>query len=153
MVYGEPRMTHGMDLVLDIQPEHANQFAALFPQEEFYCPPMEVLKSEIVHRGQFNLIHQGTRIKIDIMIRKNTEHSRIEFQRRKKVPFWEGHEAYLACPEDVIIKKLSFYREGGSEKHLMDIRGIMVESEIHREYLIKWIERLSLQAEWRKVSK
>lgn len=116
MVYGEPRMTHDMDLVLDVLPEHGSQLESLFPIEEFYCPPIEVLSSEIVQRGQFNLIHQNTGIKIDIIIRKNTDHARTEFQRRKRVYFWKGCETYLATPEDIIIKKLSFYRDGGSEK-------------------------------------
>ena len=151
MVYGEPRMTHDMDLVLDILPEHASKLETLFPLAEFYCPPIEVLNSEITHRGQFNLIHQGTGIKIDIMIRKNTDHSKAEFDRRQKVPFWNNSEVYLATPEDVIIKKLSFYREGGSEKHLKDIRGIMVESEIDKEYLQSWIGKLSLSPEWDKL--
>ncbi len=152
MVYGEPRMTHDMDLVLDILPEHGSSLEALFPSEKFYCPPLEILNSEIVHRGQFNLIHQGTGIKIDIIIRKDTEHSQTEFQRRRKVPFWQGSEVYLATPEDIIIKKLSFYREGGSEKHLKDIRGIMTESEIDKEYLYKWIQKLNLFSEWKKTN-
>ena len=151
MVYGEPRMTHDMDLVLDILPEDASKLEEMFPLDEFYCPPIEVLSSEITHRGQFNLIHQGTGIKIDIMIRKDTEHARTEFQRRHKVPFWQGSEVFLAAPEDVIIKKLSFYREAGSEKHLKDIRGIMAETEIDKEYLKKWIQTLKLETEWGKL--
>lgn len=147
MVYGEPRMTHDMDLVIDILPEDAKKIETLFPLEEFYCPPIEVLNSEIIQRGQFNLIHQYTGIKIDIMIRKNTDHAKTEFDRRQKVPFWDNNEVYLATPEDVIIKKLSFYRESGSEKHLKDIRGIMTESEVEKEYLYRWIKKLSLSPE------
>ncbi len=151
MVYGEPRMTNDMDLVIDIQPEHAKKLIELFPIEEFYCPPIEVLSSEIVHRGQFNLIHQGTSIKIDLMVRKNTEHSKVEFNRRLKVPFWNNTEVYIATAEDIIIKKLSFYREGGSEKHLKDIRGILAESEVDKNYLDKWVKELRLSTEWNKL--
>ena len=151
MIYGEPRMTHDMDMVLDIPPECSSQLNFLFPPEEFYCPPIEVLKSEIVHRGQFNLIHQNTGIKIDIMILKNTEHAQTEFQRRKRIPFLKNKEVYLATPEDIIIKKLSFYREEGSEKHLRDIRGILSESEVDKEYLNKWLKKLDLSPLWEKL--
>ena len=123
----------------------------IFPITEFYCPPIEILNSETTHRGQFNLIHQHTGIKIDIMIRKNTDHAKTEFDRRQKIPFWQGTEVYLATPEDVIIKKLSFYREGGSEKHLKDIRGIMIESNIDKDYLHKWIQNLNLSPQWDKL--
>lgn len=151
MIYGEPRMTHDMDLVIDILPEDAQKLENLFPLEEFHCPPIEVLNSEITHRGQFNLIHQNTGIKIDLMVRKNNDHSKMEFSRRQKVPFWQGSEVYLATPEDVIIKKLSFYREGGSEKHLKDIRGMMAESHIDKEYLNHWIQKLHLSSEWEEI--
>ncbi|MEQ1666176.1 MAG: DUF6036 family nucleotidyltransferase [Bdellovibrionales bacterium] len=151
MVYGEPRLTHDMDLVIDILPADANKFEMLFPLAEFYCPPPEVLKAEIVSRGQFNLIHQGSGLKIDIMLRKTSEHSAEEFERRQRVPFVEGVQVYMACPEDIIIKKLDYYRQGGSEKHLRDIRGILSESAVDSEYLNTWIEKLSLSREWKKI--
>lgn len=151
MVYGEPRLTHDMDLVIDILPKDAVKFEPLFPLAEFYCPPREVLVSEIVHRGQFNLIHHDTGLKIDLMVRKESEHSLVEFNRRRKVPFWHGFEAYLASPEDVIIKKLDFYRQGGSEKHLTDIRGILGETAIDDAYLAEWVTKLGLLTEWQKA--
>ena len=151
MVYGEPRLTHDIDLVLNILPEDCQKFSKLFPIEDYYCPPPEVLKSEIVHRGQFNLIHQKTQIKIDIMIRKNTEHSKEEFSRRETTTFWEGYSACLARPEDVIIKKLSFFREGGSEKHIIDIRGILANSEVNMTYLKEWIDKLQLHQQYDEI--
>ncbi len=151
MVYGEPRMTHDMDVVIDLFPADVNKIAILFPLKEFYCPPEEVLKSEIVNRGQFNLIHHESGLKIDFMIRKISAHSVEEFKRRKKVPFWKGIHVYLATPEDIIIKKLNFYREGGSEKHIRDIRGILAETELDQVYLKNWIDQLGYTQEWEKV--
>jgi len=151
MVYGEPRMTHDMDLVIDILPNETTHFERIFPLADFYCPPLEVLKSEVVHRGQFNLIHHESGLKIDVIVRKTTEHSIEEFHRRRKVPFWKGVEVWLASPEDVIIKKLDFYRQGGSEKHIKDIRGIMAETQLDQAYLKAWLQKLNLSAEWSKV--
>jgi hypothetical protein len=84
MIYGEARLTRDMDLVIDILPSDAQKFESLFPLEQFYCPPLEVVKSEIVHRGQFNLIHHDTGLKIDMMVRKATEHSVVEFERKHR---------------------------------------------------------------------
>lgn len=149
MVYGEPRMTHDMDIVIDLLPQNSKKLEQLFSPEEFYCPPLEVLKAETTHRGQFNLIHHQSGLKIDLMIRKLSDHATEEFQRRRKVPFWQGTEIYLASPEDIILKKLDFYRQGGSEKHISDIRGILTESEIDKPYLEKWIRELGLEREWK----
>jgi len=151
MIYGEPRMTHDMDLVIDILPSDASKLEAVFPLEEFYCPPIEVIASEVVHRGQFNLIHHESGLKIDLVIRKDTEHARTEFSRRRKCPFWEGHDACVASPEDVILKKLDFYRQGESQKHLHDIRGILAETPLDQQYLDYWIDQLNLASEWKKI--
>jgi hypothetical protein len=151
MIYGEPRLTHDMDLVVDISPKDAKRLEFLFPFETFYCPPEEILTSEIAQRGYFNLIHHESGLKIDIMIRKMSEHAICEFARRRKAPFWKGFEAYVATPEDVIIKKLEFYREGGSEKHLRDIRGILVNTPIDEPYLKKWVTTLGLTEPWNKA--
>ena len=44
--YGEPRVTHDEDLVLALKPSDAARIAELFPLEEFYCPPLEIVVRE-----------------------------------------------------------------------------------------------------------
>ena len=151
MMYGEVRLTHDMDMVIDILPVDIKKIETLFPLSEFYCPPLEVLKSEMASRGQFNLIHHQTGLKIDVVIRKATAHAVEEFGRRSKKLFWQDAEVYVASPEDVILKKLDFFREGGSDKHLRDIRGILAETQVDRRYLDLWIGKLGLMGEWGKV--
>ncbi len=102
-------------------------------------------------RKRSNLIHHESGLKIDIMLRKMSEHSIEEFGRRKKIEFWNGFEAFVASPEDIIIKKLEYYRMRGSEKHLTDIRGIVAETSLDNEYLSRWLTKLSLQQEWQKA--
>ncbi len=59
----------------------------------------------------------------------------------------------LAPPEYVIVRKLEYYREGGSEKHLRDIRAMLAISGdlLDRPALLDWIARLGLETEWRRV--
>ncbi|PIR86099.1 hypothetical protein COU14_00850 [Candidatus Kaiserbacteria bacterium CG10_big_fil_rev_8_21_14_0_10_44_10] len=151
MYYGRPRFTNDVDLVVQIKADQIQDFESLFPLEEYYCPPIEVLKDEVLRMGSFNLIHQASGIKIDVMLRKNTDHSRSEFSRRTKVKLAPQCEAYVASPEDVIIKKLDFYREGGSEKHLIDIREILAGAKVDKTYIEDWVNRLGLLTEWEKV--
>ena len=68
IIYGEPRMTHDMDVVIEMEQEDVEKFCNAFPLDEFYCPPPEVIKVELVRRqrGHFNLIHQETGFKADI---------------------------------------------------------------------------------------
>ncbi len=153
MIYGEPRLTHDLDLVFDIFPKDVEKLSKIFSSDEgFYCPPNEVLKSEVVHRGQFNIIHFVSGVKVDFMVRKESPFAIEEFSRRKKIAMFKDFELFIASPEDIIIKKLDFYRMGGSEKHLKDIRGMLAETEVDMIYLNKWLSELSLEKEWGKVT-
>jgi len=150
MVYGEPRLTRAMDIVIDL-PLGAPKLAALFPFNAFYFPPEEAIASDLAERSQFSLLHHETGIKIDFIVRKDTEHARMEFERRRREPFWKSYDAFVASPEDVIIKKLQYFREGGSEKHLRDIRGILAHCELDLSYMQYWIDRLGIGDDWKRV--
>jgi hypothetical protein len=151
MYYGRPRFTKDVDLVVHIQPNQVKGFERLFPMEDYYCPPMEVLHDEVIRRGSFNLIHQHSGIKVDIVLYKDTDYHRSELSRRTKVEILHGFEVFIAAPENIILKKLDFYREGGSEKHLTDIREILIGTAIDESYLQEWITKLGLALEWKKV--
>ena len=53
----------------------------------------------------------------------------------------------------MILRKLEYFREGKSEKHLRDIRGMLEVSpaQIDRAFIDQWIARLGLDAEWDRV--
>jgi hypothetical protein len=54
----------------------------------------------------------------------------------------------------VIVRKLEYYREGGSEKHLRDVRSMLAVSgeQLDQSALHEWIERRGLRAEWGLVA-
>lgn len=151
MYYGRPRFTQDVDLVVRIKAKQVQTFEGLFPIEEYYCPPREVIHDEVIRRGSFNIISQDSGVKIDIVLDKETDFYASEFSRRKKIEIAPGVEVFLASPEDLILKKLDFYREGESEKHLNDIRDIMVNVQIDEAYMSEWTQRLGLTKEWQKV--
>jgi hypothetical protein len=121
--FGEPRLTNDIDVVVDLPRERIGDFAAAFPAGEFYVSE-EAIRRAVLRRSQFNVIHPAS-----------------------------GYEATFASPEDVILKKLEYYREGGSEKHVRDIAGILKVSgsRIDRSYLEEWATRLELTDIWEQV--
>ncbi len=52
IIYGEPRMTHDIDIVIEININNVDDLVKAFPAEEFYCPPLEVLKIEILRKSR-----------------------------------------------------------------------------------------------------
>jgi hypothetical protein len=151
MYYGRPRLTQDVDLVVKMGSGQIGAFAGAFPLSEFYCPPLEILEDEVARKGSFNLIHHPSGLKVDIVLCKPTEFYQGELARRRKVEVLPGFETYVASPEDVILKKLDFYREGESGKHLRDIAGILARNPLDEAYLDRWIAHFGLQKEWARA--
>lgn len=60
MLYGEPRVTHDVDLLMFLPADRLTEFAGMFPDSDFYGPPNEVLLTESSReRGHFNVIHSA----------------------------------------------------------------------------------------------
>jgi hypothetical protein len=148
--YGERRTTLDLDVVAVVARDSAARFATVFPETDFYCPPTEVIRAEAARteHGHFNLIHHHSVYKADIYLATGGEFERWAFQNRRAVTAGDI-PAWLAPPEFIIVQKLDFYREGGSEKHLRDIRGMLMVTDIDRALLEREVAVRTLQAEWR----
>jgi hypothetical protein len=154
--YGEPRLTHDVDFIVLLREADIEVLAKSFSPPEFYVPPPETITAEVrrEQRGHFNIIHIETGFKADMYLTGRDELNAWAFKSRRQVEF-EGEPVVLAPPEYVIVRKLEYYREGGSEKHLRDIRSMLAISgdQLDRPALSEWIQQRGLQAEWRLVSK
>ncbi len=149
--YGEPRYTRDIDLVVDLPERLAKVFCAAFPAPEFYVE-IEAVRDAIRRRSQFNIVETSTGLKIDVMLPDG------EFDQTRLARAIRAHpkpeiEASFITPEDLILKKLDFYREGESDKHLRDIGGILDVSgaKLDYDYLNERAERLELSDLWRAV--
>ncbi|MBU0560328.1 MAG: hypothetical protein KJ799_11800 [Bacteroidetes bacterium] len=155
IVYGEPRLTHDIDIVLTLSLDKMDEFVNLFAINEFYCPPKEVLKIEILkeNRGHCNLIHHETGFKADIYFSGNDEFQLWALNNTKNITL-EGLNLPIAPVEYVIIKKLEFYNEGKSQKHLKDIKSILANSSDHINFqlLEKFITQRALSQNWQLVN-
>jgi hypothetical protein len=150
--FGEPRYTHDIDVVAALDLVRAEAICAAFPAPEFYCSP-DAAREAVCRTSQFNILHPASGLKIDVIVASNSEFDQSRLARGVRLPAAPNVEATFASPEDVIIKKLQYFREGGSEKHLRDIAGVLkVQADrIDRTYLDGWIDRLGLSSEWDQV--
>src|SRR5690349_15965522 len=114
--YGEPRYTNDVDIVVRIPRTRVEEFLAAFPEQEFYVPPVEVLRIEIARgqRGNFNLIDFATGFKADIYLQGNDPLDEWAFEHAERE--YVGNEAFTLAPREyVILNKLDFLRMGASE--------------------------------------
>jgi len=128
--------------------------ARVFPENEFYRPPRDVVEIERARdrRGHFNIIHFESGYKADVYLNADDPLHGWALRNRRSVDIGET-QLWLAPPEYVIVHKLEFFREGGNEKHLRDIRGMLAVTEVDRAFLEKEIAGRGLEGAWREVAK
>ncbi|HEY1548469.1 MAG TPA: hypothetical protein VGG28_11640, partial [Kofleriaceae bacterium] len=116
-------------------------------------PPEDVLAIEVRrgHRGHCNLIHHTTGFKADIYIAFDELHAWALAHRQRVVV--DDTPMYVAPIEYVIVRKLEYFREGRSEKHVRDIRSMLEVSgeSLDRAVLERFIAERSLGVEWNRI--
>ena len=147
--YGEPRFTQDVDIVVELTAAGLPALLERFPESDFYVSD-EAARTAIAERGQFNIVHGASGVKLDLFIGKDTEYDRLRFARRHRLPLVPGRDAYFARPEDVILYKLLYFRQGESERHLRDIAGILALSgaDLDMAYITDWARRLHVIDLW-----
>jgi hypothetical protein len=150
--YGEPRLTNDIDVVVALPLERVAEFCRAFPSPGYYLAEEDV-RSAVTEHGQFNIIHPASGLKVDVLIPADTPFNQSRFARVRRVKPSPDYDASFASAEDVIIKKMEYYREGGSEKHLRDITGVLRISgdNVDRAYIADWARQLGLERIWQAI--
>jgi len=152
IVYGEPRITHDIDIVINLPEKFLDKLYELFPSDEFYLPPKEIIVNEILRdsRGHCNILHHETGFKADVYFCGKNDFQYWALENAKPIKIF-NEIIPLAPVEYVIIKKLEFYKEGKSQKHINDIKAILKNSRnlINFKLLNKFIEHYGLSNEWK----
>jgi hypothetical protein len=150
--WGEPRMTRDIDVVIQLSAEQVAPLCAEFPDADFYVSQSAALEA-VQHRSQFNVIHPESGSKIDFMMMGESNWSAEQLRRRQQIQFDESTRGFVASPEDVILGKLLYLQEGGSEKHIRDINGIL---SVHKALIdLDYISRIATQLDaldiWKSI--
>ena len=154
VVYGEPRLTRDIDLVIELRPRDARRFAEAWSTEEFYVPPVEVIEEESGRpaHGHFNVIHHQTAMRADIYLPGSDALTAWAFAH-KVVRRIDNDEVFLAPIEAVMLSKLRYYQVGKSDRHLRDIHQMLRISGdlVDRPELERWAARLGVEGEWKQA--
>ena len=149
--FGEPRFTNDIDIVVD--PSRGSALRSLSvpgllsergdgPSGSFAARPVQHHPSDLRPQGGHDDSHRFAL-------------QQEPLRESKKIRPAPDFDAAFSSAEDVILKKMEAYREGGSEKHLRDIAGVLKINGAHldRGYLEDWAERLGTAEIWREVLK
>jgi hypothetical protein len=149
--HGVPRSSQDLDLVIDPQAESLRRFLADLPPEDYYADTDAALEA-LRRRGQFNVIDMATAWKADLIIRKARPFSLEEMSRRVEADLL-GARVFVASPEDTLISKLEWAKQGGgSQLQLRDVAGILqLRDDLDISYIERWVADLDLGELWQAV--
>lgn len=144
-IHGEPRLSHDIDIVIELQPEDVSKVAATFQSLDFYADE-ESLAEAVDRRDQCNLIHMDSGEKVDFWVLTESPFDRARFDRRVQVTH-HGQLLWVSSPEDTILMKLLWDQQsGGSEKQRRDVLRVY-ETQIRtldQAYLKHWARELNV---------
>lgn len=150
--YGEHRFTADIDVVIELPLFLVSEFCKRFPNGDFYISESAV-RDSARKRFPFNVLHPASGNKLDFMYSPDTEWGRGQLARRRRIRLFPDLLADVASPEDVILGKLWYHKEGGSVKHIRDISGILRISggAVDRTFVTDWAERLGYSETWNAI--
>jgi len=153
ILYGQPRVTNDVDVVLSLDDATRASLLRAFPETDFYVPPESVIRTEQARtqRGHFNLIHHESGYKADIYLAGADPLHAWALPLRRRLPWREGLILAVAPPEYVVLRKLEYYREGRSAKHPADIRAIREVTGVDEAVIAPWLERMGLGPLWQEL--
>lgn len=142
-LYAQPRATNDVDIVIQIEQKRSDELLNLF-RKDFYVSK-EAVDDAFGNIGMLNIIHQPSVIKFDLIILKMDDFSRNAFGRRKQETL-EGKEFWFIALEDLVLQKLVWHKEGGSELQKEDVRRLILANrkQLDVEYCREWAGRLHI---------
>lgn len=151
--HGRPRFTADIDIVINMKRPDAKEFGqkiqTIFPNG--YVDE-DLIEGALNRRGEFNIIDPESGLKIDFFITKDSEFEKMAFARVQEKDI--DYMVKFISPEDLIISKLLWFREGQSTRQLEDIASVLdTQKTIDQKYLDSWVLKLKLQAEWQALEK
>jgi len=144
---GEPRSTNDIDVVLKLPVERIDDLvAALGPDFEV---DVDMLREALRSGTSATVFYLPTVTKIDLFALGTDRYDQIEFTRRRHVQVQStGETLVFKSPEDTVLRKLLWYRQGGcvSDRQWRDVVEVLQVSgpEMDGRYLRSWAERLDL---------
>ncbi len=145
--YAQPRMTRDIDLVVELTAQDVDKIVAVC-EPDYYVARESVVRA-VARKMVFNMIHNDSIIKVDCIVRKDSEYRRAEFARRKQVVI-SDFSTWIVLKEDLIISKLHWAKDSLSEMQLRDVKNL-IASGCDANYINEWTSKLGLHELWSRV--
>jgi len=144
---GEPRATNDIDFVISLPLGKIAELAIALGQD--FEVDTDTLREAVQRARCANAFYLPVVTKIDFFGRGYEPFDESEFSRRRKmIVTASGESLVVKSPEDTVLRKLLWFREGGevSEKQWRDLVSVLHISgdKMDPSYLTGWASRLRI---------
>jgi len=147
IIWGKPRFTANIDIIVELSTKDIRPLAeALFSIDKDVYVSEDAMQDALKRKGEFNFIHSQTGLKVDFWVRNSKADIYGKLKLEKAVAREIDHQKiFFVSPEDLILSKLTWYKESESSKHLEDIKTILdiQRLKLDLNYIKKWAEKQS----------
>jgi len=151
--WGHIRTTMDIDIVIQIYGIKIDSFLRSIENEAYV--DIEEAKRAILNREMFNIIHNETCFKVDVIpLNERDDYEMEKFKNRIKINF-KDRDIFITSPEDLIISKLAWSKSaGGSERQLRDCESIyrLNQERLNLDYIKKLVKTLRIEREFNKLT-
>jgi hypothetical protein len=138
-------MTRDIDVVVELDQAGIQKVVAAF-SGDFYCDE-DAVRRAVATRRLVNLVHLESAYKVDLIVRKDSEYRQVEFRRRRRLSVG-GVDVWLTAPEDLLLSKLVWARESGSDLQLRDAAALVASlPDLDWAYIFRWASTLGVARE------
>ena len=109
--YGQPRLTHDVDLAVALTFGQIKALSSKYPAPRYYLSEDAAVEA-VKTRAMFNLIDSETGLKADFWILDEDDALKSSAFRRRRQAVVLGQKTFIATPEDIILLKLDWHRQG-----------------------------------------
>ena len=153
-VWGRPRHTADVDIVVNLKTiESVEKLVDLLKKEikTSYLDKDRAVDA-FKRKSEFNLIEPEYGLKADFFVADSSEYKQMEIKRGKKRKIDDKFIKFIS-PEDLILSKLLWFKEGQSTRQLEDIASVMdIQTDLDIVYIKKWVKKLGLGKEFQALN-
>lgn len=146
LLYGEPRLTRDIDIILGVNIDHLNKLLVIVKELSLKPIPKDKdIDSFVKQTMVLPTIEESTGIRVDFIF-AFTPYEINAIKRVKKVIIM-GQEVSFASLEDLIIHKIF----AGRPRDLEDVKSIIIKNTgIDSKYIRNWLKEFEVSAEEKK---